>query len=328
MAGSLTARARKLACLFGGGWGFLQAAKHLEDACGWKISPQTLKRCCYDEAGQIEAWRQEEASTKTFAEAEGDVEFQVDGTTVHTVEGGWKEIRIGAFLKRVAGPSARVWDWATRKPIPPIARSVRVVMQSSEEFGETWRAWAASLGITMIAALTVLADGAKWIWNQASLQFPGARGVLDVFHAIEHLAEATREVHGPETGAALAWKDVGVRAMLGDGWQGVCDWIARWRKAYESEPERLAAIVLATEAVIEYLKEHLDHLGYCERLAKGQTIGSGQIEGACKYVIGRRLKRTGARWRQANAVKMATICSTHYADDWTAYWDARLSLAH
>ncbi|MGL4461488.1 MAG: ISKra4 family transposase, partial [Planctomycetia bacterium] len=64
-----------------------------------------------------------------------------------------------------------------------------------------------------------------------------------------------------------------------------------------------------------------------ERLAKGRSIGSGAIEGACKYVIGRRLKSTGGRWPPENAVRMGRLRSTHYARDWQQYWQDRLSLA-
>ena len=33
----------------------------------------------------------------------------------------------------------------------------------------------------------VLGDGAEWIWNQASLHFPDAIQIVDLYHAREHL---------------------------------------------------------------------------------------------------------------------------------------------
>jgi hypothetical protein len=44
------------------------------------------------------------------------------------------------------------------------------------------------------------------------------------------------------------------------------------------------------ESLRDYLGKHSDHLHYAERLAEGRSIGSGQVEGACKHMIGRRLK--------------------------------------
>jgi hypothetical protein len=66
-------------------------------------------------------------------------------------------------------------------------------------------------------------------------------------------------------------------------------------------------------------------LGYAVRLGCGPSIGSGLVEGACKQVIGRRMKQTGARWRVRRAIRMATLCCTLQGDTWAAYWAQRLS---
>jgi len=43
--------------------------------------------------------------------------------------------------------------------------------------------------------------------------------------------------------------------------------------------------------------------------------------GACKNLIDRRLKQTGARWRVCRANRMATLCAVLYGDQWNLYWD-------
>jgi len=53
----------------------------------------------------------------------------------------------------------------------------------------------------------------------------------------------------------------------------------------------------AQQGLLDYLSEHQHHLHYRQRLEQGQSIGSGQVEGACKNLIGRRLKQTSARWK-------------------------------
>ena len=65
---------------------------------------------------------------------------------------------------------------------------------------------------------------------------------------------------------------------------------------------------------------HAGHTGYAARLASGQSIGSGMVEGACKTVVGRRLKQTGARWRVRRANRMATLCGASHGDTWDPYW--------
>jgi hypothetical protein len=63
-------------------------------------------------------------------------------------------------------------------------------------------------------------------------------------------------------------------------------------------------------------------LNYCARLYAGEAIGSGMVEGACKNVIGKRLKQTAARWELGNVQKMAVLCCCCYSDFWTTYWTA------
>jgi len=68
-----------------------------------------------------------------------------------------------------------------------------------------------------------------------------------------------------------------------------------------------------------YLGNHVSHLNYAERLREGRSIGSGQIEDACKNLIGRRLKQTAARWRVRRLNRMASLCSILYSRQWNAY---------
>jgi hypothetical protein len=69
-------------------------------------------------------------------------------------------------------------------------------------------------------------------------------------------------------------------------------------------------------SLLEYLRKNSGRLDYRERLAAGRVIGSGLIEGACKNLVGRRLKQTGACWRWARANRMAVICSVLYSNQW------------
>ncbi|MCL2744588.1 MAG: hypothetical protein FWE67_12120, partial [Planctomycetaceae bacterium] len=69
-----------------------------------------------------------------------------------------------------------------------------------------------------------------------------------------------------------------------------------------------------------YLKKHKGRMDYFGRLRDGRSIGSGQVEGACKSLVGRRLKRTGAKWRIANANRTSAVCAILYTDQWESYW--------
>ena len=70
-----------------------------------------------------------------------------------------------------------------------------------------------------------------------------------------------------------------------------------------------------------YLVFHSGRLNYRERLAAGLAIGSGQVEGARKNLIGARLKQTGACWRGPRANRMAVLCRVIYSEQWRKAWD-------
>ena len=60
---------------------------------------------------------------------------------------------------------------------------------------------------------------------------------------------------------------------------------------------------------------------YTLRLRRGQSIGSGLVEGAAKNMIGKRLKANNARWCEANVNRMGSICSAMYSEYWDDFWD-------
>ena len=76
----------------------------------------------------------------------------------------------------------------------------------------------------------------------------------------------------------------------------------------------------ALESLMAYLKPNIDGLWYRDRLRRGVPIGSGMVEGACKTVVGRRLKCNGARWQAPNADRMAARRCLLYSDHWDASW--------
>jgi hypothetical protein len=233
---------------------------------------------------------------------------------------GWREMRLGVYAKRPRGQPATADQWDTRPLPPPAARVLFAAVEAAERFGPRWRAWAARLGVRDSRAVTVLGDGAEWLWHQAAEQLPGAAGVLDIFHALEHLAGCAQALYGEGAAEGAAWAAQGRRALLAGGAAAVQAHLAAARRRVRARAKRRALDELA-----RYFGGQAEHLDYAGRLASGQSIGSGLVEGACKQVIGRRLKQTGARWRVRRANRMATLCCTLHGDTWKPYWDHRLN---
>jgi hypothetical protein len=254
-----------------------------------------------------------------FAAAPGDIEFQTDGTMVNTWE-GWREMRLGVFAKRERGRPATADQWDTRRLPAPHARVLFGAIQAAAQFGPRIRAWAGRLGIRDPRLVTGLGDGAEWIWRQLEQQLPGSAGLLDVYHALEHIGSCARVVYGEGTAAALAWAAQVRQALLAGGQAAVQEQVAAARRRVRSATKREAL-----DALAGYLRRQEGRLDYAGRLGRGQSIGSGLVEGACKQVIGKRMKQTGARWRVRRANRMATLCCTLHGDTWAAYWDHRLN---
>ncbi len=311
--------ARRLICLAGGSWSSDVAAERLGEMCGVVVSDTTVRELSQGEGSQMAVWQRTAPEVRTqFETAEGDVEFATDGTMVNTTE-GWQEMKLGLFAKRPRGPAATPEEWDDRELPPPQARVGFAAIEGSERFGTRWDQWAARLGVKDRSTITVLADGAKWIWEEARQNLVGSAGVLDIYHALEHVSDAAKMLFGEGSTAAQDWTDTARKTLLTRGWTGIDEHLQQ--TCLPRNPARRKAL----QGLRDYLGNHVSHLHYAQRLAEGRSIGSGQVEGACKNMIGRRLKQTGARWRVRRVNRMANLCCLVYSHGWKAYWDAQVS---
>ena len=316
--GLLTTEARRLTSLAGVQRSFANASMLLKEFCGWQLSDETIRIWCHAEADRVAEWREGVAPdmARTMA-ANERLEFQTDATKVNTTT-GWRDLKIGLFCRRSLGPSSSLTDWEQRSLPKPSNRIAFAAIEEIDTFGKRWIGWSERLGIGSFETMSVIADGAEWIWNAATDCFPGHRGVLDIFHASEHLHATAEALHGEGSTASNDWFETARTALLGDGWYGIQEVIGRTLSAATLSDTGRDAI----ESLTRYLANHSTRLNYRARIACGEAIGSGQVEGACKQMIGKRMKQTGARWTVANANRMAELCSLSYSGQWNSYWMA------
>ena len=172
------------------------------------------------------------------------------------------------------------------------------------------------LGITDTSILSVLADGAQWIWDSSLLEFSGkAKENLDIYHALEYLSAKGDLLFGKGTKEYTVWCDSTKRDLLSGGSFPLLERVRLLSEVEESTEKRSVLRVLEN-----YLEYHSGRMHYRERLSAGLSIGSGQVEGACKNLIGARLKQTGAKWSRERVNRMGIICSLDYGDQWNDYW--------
>jgi hypothetical protein len=316
LSGFLSKQACRVVCFIACNNSFAKTRDILDEVCGWSISDETARQVCYREGAKIEQWVDcNEQAYQQFIAAAGQIEVEIDAGKVNTVD-GWRDVKLGIFAKREPGEKATPEQWAKRDLPVPTARMAFAKIEEAEQFSKRTGDWATRLQVNDTAAVSVLGDGAEWIWNLAKENFPFAFEVLDIFHGIEHLGKAAKKVHAEGSSEAKQWQEEARQKVLRDGWWGLCEQVG---KTLSEQGEKTREPM---EEMIGYFSKHSSRMNYCARLYAGRTIGSGMVEGAVKNLIGKRLKQTKARWLVANVQKMAVLCCSHYSDTWTAYWTA------
>lgn len=313
--GYLTAGARRMACLAGVRDSFARAEALLAELAGWDLDDETVRRLCHTEAARATASRGARPTAEVFAAAAGDSEVQVDAGKVNTRD-GWRDVKVAVFARRSRGQPSCAAEWDRRKLPAPAARSVVAAVEEASLFGPRCGAEARRLGLDDPTALSVLGDGAEWIWNLAAEQFPGASEALDIYHGAEHIAAASKAVFGEGSAEAGSQAGRGRQRLLEDGYEGVIGWVGEVSGVMPAGGDGAAL-----GSLLNYFAGHRDRLNYALRLRRGQSIGSGLVEGSIKQLLNRRLKQTGAQWQVGHVGPFVELCALADSPEWDAYWN-------
>lgn len=311
----ITPHARRMVVLAGSRCSFDEASENLAELSHLQVSNDLVRRVCDEEGRAIQQWmNQSPEPQKAFAAAEGVVEFSTDGLKINTVD-GWREIRQSVFSKRTPAAPATADQWETRRLEEPTVRIALCGIAHCGRIGSSWQRLAKLLGLPEDLDLSVIADGAKWIWDQAAKRFKGqdVQWVVDVYHLMLYLF-AVVAVRGTE--AAKEWVGQRVIELIETGGPKFIEHLK------QTGPPDLTAVP-AWHKLLNYLEENRDSLWYGRRLKEGLPIGSGLIEGGGKNTLARRLKINSARWRVTRAEKMGAIRCLQYSRLWEAYWDSK-----
>jgi hypothetical protein len=320
---SVSDEVRRLVVLAGSTWSFDQASAKLKELCRLSVSNDTVRAVCDEEGQRVDRWlRQDEASVAKLQAAAGELEFSSDGTSVNTTE-GWREMRLSVLGKREAGAAATPAQWDDRVLPRATARLAWSQIADCRRVGARWEAMFAHAGIADDAPVSVIADGAKWIWEQAATRLPGssnAQWVVDVYHVSQHVHACGKAMFGEGTQRGREWSDRRLMELLEMGGPRFVERLDQIIGQQTSQQNRAALRLLRG-----YLHANRDRMWYRQRLAQGRAIGSGLIEGGCKNVLGARLKLNSARWRIQRAERMGHLRCLQYSDLWESYWQHRLN---
>ena len=108
----------------------------------------------------------------------------------------------------------------------------------------------------------------------------------------------------------------GKRRLLADGYCGVVEWVGEMTAA-----GMLGGDGPALGGVLNYFAGHQTRLNYALRLRRGQSIGSGLIEGSIKQLLNKRIKQTAASWKVDHVGPFVELGALAASPEWQAFWE-------
>jgi len=197
--------------------------------------------------------------------------------------------------------------------------SYTATMRRCQEFGPLLRKEACRRGMGRAGEVVFIADGAVWIWEIARTCFPGARQILDYYHAHEYLCEIAGLIFGKDSPPGKRrigrWKEM----LFEDRVDGVVKEMRREAAKLSLPAEDSKAL----EGKISYIENNKARMLYGTYKASGYFYGSGVVEAGCKSVIGKRAKQSGMFWSTQGAEDVLIMRTALSSNRFDAYWDQK-----
>jgi hypothetical protein len=187
--------------------------------------------------------------------------------------------------------------------------------ESPEEFGAALWGLACRCGYLQAREQIFAADGGAWCWDIQARYFNEATGVLDWYHASEHVWTAARLVapDSPET-----WVHEALDQLHAGGGAALMMWLKPQLAHRRGSPRE------ALEDLQNYLAGQLDHMDYPAYRSHGWQIGTGMMESTCKQLVGLRLKGPGMHWSEHGALAVTALRATDLNGRWQSFWNSLL----
>ena len=282
---------------FGGSEAFARGAGLLSEALGFSVSATAVQRNTEavgeripdNPCAMIGAARTQRGCELMVVEVDGTISPQIlekqgiSGRESLKQPTDWKECNVVVIQKMTDGKEVDRWTGAC--------------YGKHVEF-ETYAGRAAlAMGQHFAQKIAFLADGAHTNWELQRTNFPGSVGVLDFYHASEHLgvfcalfadAQRANRTHSRWAHMLLEGRALQV--------------VQEMRRKADTVGDRDSAV-----REINYFKNNLSRMDYDTYKAQGLPIGSGLVEGSCKFVVAKRFKGSGMRWKRQDNIRVLRV---------------------
>ena len=240
---------------------------------------------------------------------------EMDGTNVPVViipeKSEKNSVKDRRKLRQVGWREARLS--LARRPESIKAR-YRATMGGVDEAGKQLKDCFVEAGGGNCSRLHCVGDAAAWIINQVEQRFgEQASYLIDYFHVSEYLSAAAEEIAGDKKREWLKRQQEKMKQNRASEVRASLREVIESRKKEEGDS--------AVGVCERYFSNHEQYFDYKGALEKGLPIGSGEVEGGHRWVIQKRLKLSGAWWKEENAEKMLALRVVRANDEWQSYWE-------
>jgi hypothetical protein len=204
---------------------------------------------------------------------------------------GYREVKVGAVFVGEPGSerSALVPGVVVESPVAMTEVARRT---TAEDCAPRMSALARQNGLRRSQHVVVLGDGARWIWNLAQEQCPGALQIVDDYHAREQVWDVARAAFAAEPEGRDSWAQA-VLDPLSEGQVEPVIAALEKRPPMTPEPGNTRSI---PETEADSFRTTIHRMRSPAFRAQGIHLGSGIAQAAWKTVVATRAKRSGMRW--------------------------------
>jgi hypothetical protein len=219
-----------------------------------------------------------------------------------------EDYRRKANIKRPKPVAKCLWDRYEKDAVEVIDN---LVVQATKKDPEQMKEW-----VVLIDGQDYQIAQIKAALKRQQLQ---ATIVLDIVHVIEYLFQCAHQFFEEGTWECEHWVESKLQLILEKGGRKTFVRI-RMSGAKRLLEDKKKEVI---EKTAVYIADRAAYTNYFDYLKKGYPIGTGVIEGACRYLVKDRMDITGARWGLTFAVAILKLRSLIKSQDFDEYWNYR-----
>jgi hypothetical protein len=165
----------------------------------------------------------------------------------------------------------------------------------------------------------IVTDGDDDLATYTAEVFPTALVTIDIIHVIEKLWTAGEVLFREGSQALRDWVESQKKHLYAGRTESIFDELVRQLDRIPPTGPGNKGRRSRLDAVCNYIVKRVEKMNYDELLARDLEIGSGQVEGAIKNVIGRRFDHGGMRWIKERAEALLQLRCIEVNGDWDAF---------